>query len=117
MNQPNSTIYYRLKIVDFDANYEYSNIKVVEKRETQAINIFHDKKEQSILIESNRDWNEMFTISITDVMGQDIQSKIIEIKQGKHIALELKSLPANLYFVLVQNKYKNVATKKIVIAN
>ena len=117
MNQPYSTLYYRLKIMDSDAHYEYSNVKIVEKTKTQAINIFHDRKGQSILLESNKDWNEIFTISIVDPLGREIQSKIIEIKQGKHIALELKSLPANLYFVLVQNKYGNVASKKVVIAN
>jgi hypothetical protein len=46
-----------------------------------------------------------------------ISSRIISIIKGKQLALQLEDLPANMYFVLIQNKYGYVATKKIVIGN
>jgi len=114
-SQAFSKIFYRLKIVDTDGSYQYSNIKTVEKSQEGLINIFHDRNENSIHLESGKDWEGPIQISILDVLGQPVQSKMIQIKQGRQMALKLDNLPANLYFVLLEDKYNLLATKKIVV--
>jgi|GEM_PF-416054 len=113
----NSVVFYRLRIVDLDGSFRYSMIKSVEKISSDSLVIYHDRDDKSIYIDSNIEWSESLQISILNVMGHEVQSTIIDGVSGRQRALQLKDLPSNMYFVVIQNKYETIATKRIVVAN
>jgi len=97
-----STIYYRLKQIDADGNFEYSNIISITLKELKdaiiiSPNPFSDKFE--ILLPANFS-SEVVTLDIRDVHGRSVFSEtyLVQKDQSK-ISVETKQLSSGIYFV------------------
>ncbi len=98
--------YYRLKQVDFDGNYSFSEIKSVNNINEILVNIYPNPTNNQIVIETSKIEREY--LSIINVLGQNLINKvsIIENTDSK-IVLDLSSLKSGIYIV----KTKTTASK------
>ncbi|MEM6966935.1 MAG: T9SS type A sorting domain-containing protein [Bacteroidota bacterium] len=62
--------YYRLKIVDYDESFEYSNIEVVKFEESASLKIYPNPVSDRIAIRGNEWTNEDFTLEVYDQYGK-----------------------------------------------
>ncbi len=112
---PLGTNYYRLKIVDKDSKYKYSNIIVLKANGTSVIqnsvypNPFIDKLEAAIVLNQS----EKLDISIYDVNGRIMKSLQMQGIKGFNLIKidELGNLVPGVYFLKIKNNEVDVITK------
>ena len=106
------TVFYRLKMVDKDGLFTYSNVKSIKFSELKAglINIFPNPAVNKINISVNAEVQENITLLITNMYGQKIIQKTILINQGiNNIEQDVRNLTQASYIVSI----KNINTGKV----
>ena len=102
-----SSLYYRLKQIDYDGNYEYSNIINLtpdsyrdKQFNNQTINLFPNPVSDILNIEIN----QPTVIQITNTIGQVVQEQTI----NSSTTLSLKDLTAGIYFIKIGNQTQKI---------
>lgn len=105
----NGRNYYRLKQVDFDGRYTYSDIKMVNFTKTITFEVHPNPSSQFISIQSNEDYE---SIEIIDVNG-----KVVLQHKGETSQISLNSIHSGIYYIKLLDSYMNqIAVEKLVVA-
>lgn len=115
---PGALSYYRLRIVDFDEKYEFSDIIAVQQStaEIDQVEVFPvpAKEEVTILVHAKTDGNAIMIIS--DFMGRKIKEEKIVLKTGiNRYDLNWNGLESNFYYLTIDKGGEKI-TKKILRA-
>lgn len=100
------TNYYRLKSVDYDGTFEYSNIKVLIFKHTllDAINLFPNPFQDQIYIQLTLENTTDVTLSLINPLGQTVAHKeLLSLYGSTNIVWSLidKDLPSGNYFIKI----------------
>lgn len=108
-NPFNKIVYYRLKQVDFDGVYSYSNIVAVKKIDDGDVNIYPNPAKEVLFIDINSVNNETYTINYSNVLGSVSKEQLI-VSEGKNTyqANEFKNLKPGIYFIQVVDANNDV---------
>jgi hypothetical protein len=93
------TSYYRLKEVDFDGEYNYSEIRSIEMTTNHAFNIviFPNPGSESIIVSGV---NNASQIVISDLSGRIIDHSAMIISESMNsLGLDVSALPRGTYFI------------------
>jgi len=93
--------YYRLKQVDFDEKFDYSNIVSVDFRKPSSWRLFPTQSNDAITV----DWSDDFSaeaISIFDINGKIVFSKRIDSEQTSEF-ISIANFPSGSYFLKMQS--------------
>jgi len=102
--------YYRLKQTDFDKNFKYSKIEVVEFKNAMEVGIYPNPSTGVFNISNCSGYDK---ITITDLLGRKVYTANIE---KDFMLLELNALEAGSYFIMLNNSVSNKKfTSKIII--
>ncbi len=105
------TNYYRLKQVDIDGEYVYSNIvsaRLKSNMETD-MTVYPSPVQNTLTIILNSDVSEQAVLSISNAVGQIVLSQKIVIQEGQNTSLiDLAELTSGLYHVNVSSGSKTV---------
>lgn len=107
---PTIVSYYRLRQVDFDGNFAYSNVVVV-KREIGNNNVvmFPVPVQDRLTVQYSATANEEMTITVIDATGRIVVTKAVTAIQGENqFNLNLNELPSGSYFVRLQSDNSNI---------
>ena len=121
-NPINGDSYYRLKQIDYNGNYSYSNIEHVYYSGTNGVNVnvYPNPNNNGILIISiNAKSGLKITIMVHDMNDNELYSKelLTEHKGNNLFILNLKdTITSGLYIITATSK-ENFYTKKLLIKN
>jgi len=101
-------IYYRLKVIDIDGSYQYSEIRVVNQANESAYFSLYPvptKKGQPLAVTLSND-EEVEQIELIDNLGRVIEIYVILNKEGI-VSLEIptETLASEVYFIRAGNHY------------
>ena len=114
-------VYYRLKQVDFDGSFTYSDVVNVkqEQIQTEQIAVYPNPiiNDVTIELESLKAGNA--EIMITDITGKLIDKVTVEINQGfnKYTLNQTQSLTHGLYMITIVQNGQTIYNNKFVKAN
>lgn len=105
--------YYRLKMVDQNNYYEYSNIILINSLQlTQQINIFPNPVDDNLSIEFNVSSSQDIIIEIMALNGEVISKENIFVEKGDLIEHKIVSeLPGGIYFINIISAEVNQSLK------
>lgn len=110
-----NTIYYRLKSVDNDNKYKYSNIVLVSFARDIVLNIqptlVHAGELLTVSVGGNR--SEIFIANLLNTAGQILQSR--KLSEGNYVQFETYSLPKGLYLIQVSGKDETKKAKILIL--
>ncbi len=94
--------FVRLKVLNFDGTFFYSNIKVLQRRETELdiVNIFPNPFIDNIGITFNNIVDEEVTVNIYDATGKLAHTQTGGF-DGAYMEIETSSYPTGVYFLQV----------------
>lgn len=104
--------YYRLKQLDYDGNFKYSDIRsIITKEEKPNIIIYPNPASDNIFIETKI--NPISTLKIYDILGNEV-TKDVKIRQtnNKQIEIDISKLNAGLYVLYINNSQLKIFVKK-----
>jgi hypothetical protein len=110
-NPETGVSYYRLKQVDFDGKYKYTNIASVQFNGEAFINFFPNPAANRINYVFSSDY-EGATIKITNTSGAIIKDNIQLSNYDGHI--DATELANGIYYLIVQSKDKTETVKLVV---
>jgi hypothetical protein len=119
-NSPyNGTSYYRLKQVDMDGTFSYSNLAVVivPASTTADINVFpNPTTAENINLELTGLEGKNVLVVMRDIAGREVYSKVIISTSGNYITAidPEKKITAGTYFVIASSE-NILMSKKIII--
>jgi len=99
--------YYRLKQIDFDGGFEYSDIIIVEmtRDDNKGISLFPNPTIGIANISIDTDQEGEGVINVYDVMGKIVKTQQIVLEGGLFTTtIEVSDLAAGTYTVSVETK-------------
>ncbi len=115
-NPKKGTNYYRLKQVDFDGSFEYSNIKAVrlDASVQDALTILQNPVEQALKLRLQAASNGLYRYTLYRSNGNPVKSGAWQLTKGKHdLRLPMEAQDAGVYYLEVNHNQKRLGTKKI----
>jgi len=116
-NQLPTTIYYRLKQIDLDGKYEYSNTIVIKTNEDlnfgNDISIVPNPFTDGVQINFSQHQNATVNVILVDALGREVYTKQIQSIIGNNNVIidNLNFLQNGIYFVRLES---NGTTTKVV---
>ncbi|WP_304064520.1 T9SS type A sorting domain-containing protein [Pedobacter glucosidilyticus] len=113
-NPANGTNYYRLKQVDFNGKFEYSNIEAASLASTEelALKYLTDKDNSQVKFEINTQKSANGSLVIYDLSGRRVAKQDLLLKQGSNlVSLSMLNLNSGIYFAACQVDGKVVSQK------
>ncbi len=118
-NNPYSKItYYRLKHVDYDGSFTYSNILALTKDNTviEIINIYPNPAENTVWFEVLSAQNTNVTVHITDPLGKAVFTRKAQVVVGKNLFnIDIRHFASGTYILKVVTETGNHKTSKIFV--
>ncbi len=102
------TNYYRLKQMDYDGNFEYSSVRVIEIEGRSEVTMFPNPVINDLTIELSN--AEDVTVSIFDISGVLLKQ---ETTSNSRIQLSFEDLTAGIYFVKIRGQHTHQIEKVI----
>lgn len=101
---PQGMLYYRLKQVDYNADFEYSNIMVVtpiiETVEGIEVSVFPNPVTEELNIDFSAEAPQQMDITFVDLFGNEVKKIVIE-KGRQSVRLDVKGLKKGYYFLII----------------
>ncbi len=105
--------YYRLKQVDFNGNFEYSNVEKVNF-ESLDYSIYPNPTKDVINISLTN--SENYKLQLLNAVGQVININNLTSTTSNAISVNVKSLPKGIYYLEISDKNEDkLKTAKIII--
>jgi hypothetical protein len=98
--------YYRLKLVDIDNKFTYSNrIAVKNNDQLMAIDLFPNPVTTALQVQLPGTQKETANIFIVDAGGKTLYSKTIRLNEGNNVTIiPVTQLPAGMYQFILESK-------------
>lgn len=106
--------YYRLKTVDLDNSYEYSEIKVVDRVIKEDFVVFFPNPTTGLLKMASSFDVSKISVNVTDVTGKQVEVGL-QIESESKAILDLTGLSKGLYFITVKTSDGNVLNSNKII--
>ncbi|MDX5435625.1 MAG: T9SS type A sorting domain-containing protein, partial [Pontibacter sp.] len=110
--------YYRLKQVDFDGQFSYSNVVGVRLKETNAqdrqLKVWPNPFDDELATEIYTSEAKEVQLILSDMNGRSLYTKTIKLKAGvNRISLALQELPKGMYILRLQGMDVSESAKVI----
>jgi hypothetical protein len=117
--------YYRLKQIDFDGKFTYSNIIALKTLNDVDVAIYPNPSSGSLYFDITSDKDETYTIFYSNVLGKSYKEKFYVSKgSNKYQLINFSQLAAGFYFIQLLNDngevikhQKIVKTKRTVLSH
>lgn len=117
-HQPNTSgeIYYRLKQIDIDQNFEYSEVRVVDFNKDLSIKIFPNPTAEQLEIRVNQENLTKFKISLKDANGRLVDFIRGETNQGLiSEKIDMSKYLNGIYYLIIEGPKTPIIEKIIKI--
>ena len=114
--RPVSNSFYRLKSIDFDGTYEYSDIINIsrEKEDFEIESIFPNPTQEDLNITFEIDQSRKINITVIDITGRTIFTDIHSANKGPNMyTLNTTALTNGIYFINMSDGIHN-STKRFI---
>jgi len=108
--------YYRLKQIDIDGKYEYSNVVIIKRDNIKSIFglSFANPVHNNSVVTINTEKAGTTMLRVTDVTGREISAQIVDCGRGNNTVLKDFSRLANGTYYLIATQGENRIVKPFI---
>ncbi len=97
-------VYYRLRQVDFDGNYAYSNIISITRSPDHSITIYPVPARGELVYEIYSDEKSEKEVSVIDLIGSEVLNERIKVVRGRNtFRLDINNLSQGAYIMKIND--------------
>lgn len=89
-----NTIYYRLKMVDKDGRFDYSNTIAVAAKNKKGLAVFPNPVKDNLFIKIENDKTEKAILILTDIQGRILHQEVLAMSNGA-TSVSINTAPLN----------------------
>jgi len=116
-NNPSESLYYRLRMVDFDNNFKFSNTITVVRSDAEDFvidKIYPNPLKGIVNIDFRSRQRQNITFEIIDILGRRLSSnEIIAPSDNNSFEIDLSALSSGVYFLNIKNESNINVTHRI----
>ena len=109
-----NSLYYRLKILDNDGTYDYSQTKRIELKQNAAFRLSPNPAKGDVRLLLDDPLTTPAVLTIVNQTGQQLLRRKLYPEEGVIIPLSGSSLPAGIYEVFIQNRNTFLQSRLVV---
>jgi len=110
--------FYRLKLVNYDATFYYSDIRRVEvNTRWEDFSLFPNPTNNFVMIHLSKYDGLSGKIMLVDQLGQMRQTITVDKISKKPIKMDVEQMPAGLYFIYLKVDGRKAVGKKLMVAH
>lgn len=109
-----NTVFYRLKLIDIDGRYSYSNIVPIRLSLKSAVIIFPNPAKNEITVSLKKGLAENGRLKITDVTGKELFNSLVLPGQN-NFNMNVSKYPAGRYFVSIVNTNTTINESFVIV--
>ncbi len=111
--------YYRLKLVDFDESYEYTEIKSLDFGNNLSISVYPNPNKGQFIININSNQTSSARYQILNHLGQTVYRNVVELVSGENIIEDeaFQNLTPGIYYIHVQLSDKELLEKILITSD
>jgi hypothetical protein len=115
----NPVIYYRVKLVDIDGKFKYSNVVALRLSQKPGVTVWPNPFHSSITISITTDRETVIDINLIDVNGRTLRNSSQSASKGiVRINIDnLEQLPAGVYLVEIVDRKAGTTYQKLLKNN
>ena len=117
---PVGTCYYRVKQVDFDGKFSYSEIVYIKESSSLSINLYPNPAKSLTNLEILQDKDALIEVDLLDANGKFVKRLLAEyeIKKGENlIPINLQEFPKGLYMIRISDGSGSAIDKKLLLTD
>jgi len=117
---PVGTCYYRVKQVDFDGKFSYSEIVYIKESSSLSINLYPNPAKSLTNLEILQDKDALIEVDLLDANGKFVKRLLAEyeIKKGENlIPINLQEFPKGLYMVRISDGSGSAIDRKLILTD
>ena len=114
---PATLSYYRLKMIDNDGSFNYSNVISLHRnlKDFEVKNVYPNPTTNTATIIYDSENDVTINFEITDVLGVNLGTINAEAKSGVNTQIiNLSDFPAGIYFITIKNGLNDTIIKRII---
>jgi len=105
--------YYRIKQLDIDGSFSYSEIQQVTRSNYGSIKAYPNPTSGKVAINGDFDSDEIYSIKITNNLGATVYELTRSTKDGV-LEIDLESIPSGVYQLSISNDQSLIHNGKII---
>ena len=110
------TVYYRIKQTDFNGEYEYSSVVVVNpSKPINNVTFQPNPAKNNVNLKWESTTNDQMTIQLSDLSGAVILSEVMPL-EGNTFNLNIQNINNGIYMINIVSKGKMIYRSKIIVA-
>ena len=115
------TYYYRLRMIDLDGTYNYSNIIAINLQSKVQLNMFAypNPAKTDLNVNINSETNDLIKVELMDLSGKVVYNQTVRLannSNNEQIKIDIKQFNSGVYILRSTNKNKSL-TEKITITH
>ena len=100
--------YYRLKMIDLDGSFKYSNVIMINvaqiKYEDAISNVYPNPTDHTIFIDYQASSNSNVNVLIYDALGQEMLLKKVAVNKGNQtLNIDVNTFADGVYIIQIQD--------------
>ncbi len=102
-------VYYRIKAMDNNSRFAYSNVTTIRLNKTASVQIWPNPVDSYVNITYNSSANTKLDISIVNTLGKIVREINYSVYRGLNqiMIADLETLPSGIYFIRITDKNTN----------
>jgi hypothetical protein len=117
VNPLSGVTYYRLKMVDLNNDFSYSEISVVRSTSIQGISFFPNPAQDFVNVSLVQSASSATTIQLMSISGQVLTTKTVSGGNATTVSLQVTQFPRGMYILRVVGDDGSTQTSKLVITH
>ena len=116
--QNTNILFYKLKQVDLDGQINYSKTVVVNFVEIEnSLTIYPNPANEMLFFKNTSEFKDYLSIDVYNILGKQCFSNDIFVKKNEEIAINISSLEAGIYTVIIKEQLTGKQLKSKFIKN
>lgn len=113
-NEPITKAYYRLRSINNNGSFQFSNTIVLERKVESTLEIYPVPATESIKVAYQSTNDEATLLTIRDVAGREVyQISLYSAKGLNESSIVISQLSSGIYFITLDNKNMRVTSKMV----
>ncbi|MEJ7589688.1 MAG: T9SS type A sorting domain-containing protein [Ferruginibacter sp.] len=102
--------YYRLKMIDADNKFSYSNVVAVKRNSNSSLQLFPNPATSTLFVQASGA-NEKATLQIIDAAGRKLKEEKLLLSGSTSYAIDISDLRKGVYYLLLTSELKTQQMK------
>lgn len=106
LQAPAKTVFYRLRMVDLDGTYRYSQVVAIKNNTNLiAMTLFPSPATDVIQLQIPSERKEMAKLMIVDAAGKQVHTQSLQLNEGTNaVSIPVSHLPAGTYYLITETE-------------